>query len=80
MALMAEAEAWWGLRPFLDDEDAVPVPPTSRGKFEQMVNGTDAAYELAIKHGVNLPGVNRQAPQSRRPAIVQGSCSGVLPC
>ena len=52
--LMAEAGAWWCLQPFLDDEDAVPVPPTSRGKFEQMAKGTDTAYELAIKHGVNL--------------------------
>jgi len=51
---MLEADAWWCLQPFLDDEDAVPVPPTSRAKFQQMVQGTDTAYELAIKHGVKV--------------------------
>lgn len=52
--LMAEHDVWWSLQPFLDDEDAVPVPPTSRGKFLQMTAGTDTAYALAKKHGVRL--------------------------
>ncbi|HVV48778.1 MAG TPA: amidohydrolase family protein [Polyangia bacterium] len=54
VAKMAEAGAWWCLQPFLDDEDAVPVPPYARGKFAQMVAGTDKAYGLAIKHHVKL--------------------------
>lgn len=53
-ALMAEQQVWWSQQPFLDDEDAVPVPPTSRGKFLQMTAGTDTAYALAKKHGVRL--------------------------
>jgi imidazolonepropionase-like amidohydrolase len=53
-ALMAEQGVWWSLQPFLDDEDAVPVPAPSRGKFLQMAAGTDAAYQLANKHGVHL--------------------------
>lgn len=53
-ALMAERGVWWSLQPFLDDEDAVPVPPASQGKFQQMVSGTDHAYELARKHGVKV--------------------------
>jgi imidazolonepropionase-like amidohydrolase len=52
--LMAENGIWWSLQPFLDDEDAPPVPPGSRGKFEQMVTGTETAYELARKHDVRL--------------------------
>ncbi|HWK27754.1 MAG TPA: amidohydrolase family protein [Solirubrobacter sp.] len=51
---IAEAGAWWCLQAFLDDEDAPPVPPASRGKFLEMVRGTDTAYELAIKHGVKV--------------------------
>lgn len=53
-ALMAEKGVWWSLQPFLDDEDAVPVPPGSEDKFEQMVQGTDNAFALAKKHGVQV--------------------------
>jgi imidazolonepropionase-like amidohydrolase len=53
-ALLAETDIWWCLQPFLDDEDAVPLPPANRPKFLQMVAGTDAAYQLAIKHRVKL--------------------------
>lgn len=53
-ALMAERGVWWCLQPFLDDEDAVPVPPSSQGKFQAMVAGTDAAFALAKKHGVRV--------------------------
>jgi imidazolonepropionase-like amidohydrolase len=53
-AMIAEHEVWWCMQPFLDDEDAVPVPPGSESKFLEMVTGTDTAYELAIKHGVKL--------------------------
>ena len=54
VAAIAEHDAWWCMQPFLDDEDASPVPPGSRAKFLEMVTGTDTAYELAIKHGVRL--------------------------
>lgn len=53
-ALLAEKDIWWCLQPFLDDEDAVSVPPPSVPKFKQMVAGTDTAYQLAIKHGVKI--------------------------
>ncbi len=53
-ALMAEQGVWWSQQPFLDDDDAPPVPPGSRGKFLQMTSGTDNAYQLAKKHGVRL--------------------------
>lgn len=51
---IAEAGAWWCLQPFLDDGDSPPVPPGSEHKFQEMVQGTDTAYELAIEHGVKL--------------------------
>lgn len=53
-ALLAEKDIWWCLQPFLDDEDAVAMPPPSVPKFKQMVAGTDTAYQLAIKHGVKI--------------------------
>ncbi|WP_156297806.1 metal-dependent hydrolase family protein [Mycobacterium paragordonae] len=53
-ALLAEKDVWWCLQPFLDDEDAVTVPPANVPKFQQMVTGTDTAYELAIKHNVKI--------------------------
>jgi len=54
VALLAEKDIWWCLQPFLDDEDAVPLPPQNVPKFKQMVAGTDTAYRLAIKHGVKV--------------------------
>jgi imidazolonepropionase-like amidohydrolase len=54
IALMAEKDIWWCLQPFLDDEDAPKLAPANRGKFLQMVAGTDNAYRLAIKHGVRV--------------------------
>jgi len=54
VAMIAESNAWWCMQPFLDDEDAVPLPPSSRAKFLEMVQGTDVAYELGIKHGVKM--------------------------
>ncbi|MFG1906248.1 amidohydrolase family protein [Kribbella sp. NPDC048928] len=53
-ALMAENGVWWSLQPFLDDDDSPPVPPANQSKFDQMVRGTDTAYELARKHDVRL--------------------------
>jgi imidazolonepropionase-like amidohydrolase len=53
--LMAEKGIWWCLQPFLDDEDAPPLPgPANRAKFLTMVAGTDRAYEMAKQHGVQV--------------------------
>jgi imidazolonepropionase-like amidohydrolase len=52
--LMAEKGIWWSLQPFLDDEDAPPVPTGSELKFLEVTEGTDEAYKLARKHGVRL--------------------------
>jgi imidazolonepropionase-like amidohydrolase len=54
VAMMAEADAWWCLQPFLDDEDAIPVPPHAKAKQMEIIAGTERAYALAIKHHVNL--------------------------
>jgi imidazolonepropionase-like amidohydrolase len=55
VGLIAEHDVWWSVQPFLDDEDAVPLPnPASRAKFEEVVRGTDRAYELAQRHSVKL--------------------------
>lgn len=51
---IAEAGAWWCLQPFLDDEDAPPVPPGSQDKFNEMVTGTENAYKLAIENDVKV--------------------------
>lgn len=55
VSMIADRDAWWSLQPFLDDDDAIPQPtPEGRRKSLQVAAGTDRAYELAIKHGVNL--------------------------
>jgi imidazolonepropionase-like amidohydrolase len=54
VSMMAEHDAWWSVQPFLDDEDAVPVPPGNRDKFLQVANGTDRAYELAARYKIKL--------------------------
>jgi imidazolonepropionase-like amidohydrolase len=55
VAMLAEHDAWWSIQPFLDDEDAPPLlDPDSRAKYEQVVRGTDRAYELAQRHSVKL--------------------------
>lgn len=52
--LMAEKGVWWSLQPFLDDEDASPLPEGSpnRQKQLEMTAGTDTAYRLAIKYKI----------------------------
>ena len=53
--LIAKKDAWWSLQPFLDDADMVPEPnPLNRAKALEVAAGTDRAYALAIKHGVNV--------------------------
>lgn len=55
VAQIAEHDAWWSVQPFLDDEDAIPLPsPASRAKYQEIVRGTDRAYELAQRYSVNL--------------------------
>jgi imidazolonepropionase-like amidohydrolase len=54
VAQIAEHDAWWSMQPFLDDEDAPPVPPANRAKFLEVVTGTDRAYELAVQYKVKL--------------------------
>ncbi|MEQ1520079.1 MAG: amidohydrolase family protein [Aestuariivirga sp.] len=52
--LMAEKGIWWSLQPFLEDEDAIPLPPGTPGRAKQIQvnNGTDTAYQLAKKYKV----------------------------
>ncbi|WP_242499268.1 amidohydrolase family protein [Flavobacterium sp. 140616W15] len=47
--LMAEKGIWWSLQPFLDDEEANPLPEGSKNRIKQieMTLGTDKAYALA---------------------------------
>src|SRR5918994_528790 len=54
--MMAHQDIWLSLQPFLDDEDAIPYPEGSAGRAKQLevAIGTDAAYQLAIKHGLKL--------------------------
>ncbi len=54
VTILAEQEVWWCPQPFLDDEDLSPVPPASRPKVMQIVEGTERAYELARQHDVKL--------------------------
>lgn len=54
VALMAEHDVWWCLQPFLGDEDANPKPPHLQVKQQAVAEGTNRAYQLAIKHGVNV--------------------------
>jgi imidazolonepropionase-like amidohydrolase len=50
--LMAERGIWLSIQPFLDDEDASPLPPNSpnRARQLQVFAGTDNAYALARKY------------------------------
>ncbi len=51
--LLAEKGIWWSLQPFLDDEDASPLPnPVSRKKALEVFAGTDNAYKLAKKYKI----------------------------
>src|SRR5262249_15667092 len=52
--LMAEKGTWWCLQPFLDDEDAIPIPEgtPSRKKQLQVITGTEIAYGLAKKNNI----------------------------
>jgi imidazolonepropionase-like amidohydrolase len=53
--MIAEHDAWWCLQPMLGDEDAITfTEPVKQAKMAKVIAGTDRAYELAKKHGVNL--------------------------
>jgi len=54
VAKIAEAGAWWCLQPFLEDEDAIPVPPHARAKQQAILAGTERAYALALEHRVKV--------------------------
>jgi imidazolonepropionase-like amidohydrolase len=50
--LMAAKGVWLSTQPFLDDEDAIPLPPDSpnRAKQLEVIAGTDRTYALAKKY------------------------------
>jgi imidazolonepropionase-like amidohydrolase len=52
--LMADEGIWWSLQPFLEDEDAHPLPEGSPNRKKQLevLSGTDTAYKLAKKYKV----------------------------
>ena len=52
--LIAEKGIWLSLQPFLDDEDAIPMPAGSPNHARQMqvFAGTDTAYALAKKYKI----------------------------
>ena len=51
---MADKGVWLSIQPFLDDEDAIPLPAGSpnREKQLEMFTGTDKAYALAKKYKI----------------------------
>jgi imidazolonepropionase-like amidohydrolase len=52
--LMAEKDILLSIRPFLEEEDAIPTAPDSDNerKYKRAATGTDLAYRLAKKYGV----------------------------
>jgi imidazolonepropionase-like amidohydrolase len=52
--LMADKGVWLSIQPFLDDEDAIPLPPNSPNREKQLevFAGTDKAYGLAKKYRI----------------------------
>lgn len=52
---MAEADLWWSIQPFLDDEDANQyTDPRSIAKKDQVSRGTVQAFEMGRAEGVNM--------------------------
>src|SRR6056297_2489726 len=53
--VMAEADAWWSIQPFLADEDANQYSdPRSRAKQQQVAQATVRAFEAGRAEGVNM--------------------------
>ncbi len=50
--MMADKGIWLSIQPFLDDEDAIPVPPGSQERAQMVFAGTDTAYALAKKYKI----------------------------
>ncbi|MGV3632729.1 MAG: amidohydrolase family protein [Pseudorhodoplanes sp.] len=52
--MMADKGIWLSIQPFLDDEDAVQLPPGSIQQYKkaQVIAGTDRAYAFAKKFGI----------------------------
>ncbi|BAZ54159.1 hypothetical protein NIES4103_68440 [Nostoc sp. NIES-4103] len=52
--IMAEKGIWLSIQPFLNDEDAVPLPKGSvnHAKLLEITKGTDTAYALAKKYNL----------------------------
>jgi imidazolonepropionase-like amidohydrolase len=50
--LMSEKGIWLSTQPFLDDKDAIPLPPGSpeQAKQFEVISGTDNVYALAKKY------------------------------
>lgn len=52
--LIAKKGAYWSLQPILNDADAIPMTGASHLKELEVDAGTDNAYKLAKKHGINV--------------------------
>jgi imidazolonepropionase-like amidohydrolase len=53
--IMAGEGVWWSIQPFLDDDDANPMPdPVQRAKQIEVSQGTERAFELARRHDTRL--------------------------
>jgi len=52
--LIAKKGAFWSLQPILNDADAIPMTGASHLKELQVDAGTDNAYKLAKKYGINV--------------------------
>jgi len=54
--MIKKANAWVSMQPFLDDQDAIPFPAGSFSarKYQQLVSGTDNAYNLAKKYNLKV--------------------------
>jgi len=54
--LMAEKGIWLSTQPFLDDKDAIPMPPGSPEQKKQfeVIAGTDKVYALAKRYKIKM--------------------------
>jgi imidazolonepropionase-like amidohydrolase len=52
--MIAKKGAFWSLQPILNDADAIPMEGPSHLKELEVDAGTDNAYNLAKKHGINV--------------------------
>lgn len=51
--VMVDRDVWWSLQPFLNTDNTQP-DPASQAKLLMVVQGTDRAYQLAIKHKARI--------------------------